>query len=128
MESRFSTPHTQMTPLTDFNAETGKLLISGKSVPENAAIFYDPMLEWLDQYIQMPAKKTTLTIQFEYFNTITTKILADIFFKLEVLHISKKSEVLVNWQYVEDDENMLETGEDYQSICAIPFNITPFIQ
>lgn len=125
MENRFETPFTQKTPFTDFNAESGNFVIRGKSVPDNAAIFYEPLFEWLDKYSQTPAKKTIVTIQFEYFNTSSAKFLLDMFSKLELIHTSKKSEVVVNWQYNDEDEDIRETGEDYQSICNIPFNITP---
>ena len=125
MEKRFQTPHTQKTPFTDFNADTGDFAIRGKSVPDNAAIFYEPLFEWLDQYSQSPAKNTIVTVQFEYFNTSTAKFLLDMFSRLELLQASKKSEVVVNWQYSDEDEDIKETGEDYQSICKIPFNITP---
>ena len=28
----------------------------------------------------------------------------------------------VNWYYEEDDEDMLEAGEDYEAIVSIPFD------
>jgi hypothetical protein len=30
------------------------------------------------------------------------------------------SDIVINWFYEEDDEDMLEAGEDYQAILSIP--------
>ncbi len=46
------------------------------------------------------------------------------FKKLETVY-KKNGEkgVVINWYYEEDDEDMLEAGEDYQSILKIPFKM-----
>lgn len=33
------------------------------------------------------------------------------------------SAVIINWHYEEDDEDMLEAGEDYQAIINVPFEV-----
>ena len=42
------------------------------------------------------------------------------FKKLETLNNGGKTSVSVNWHYEEDDEDMLEAGEDYQAIIDLP--------
>lgn len=115
---------TSKTPRIDFLAEQGALEISGKSIPENSVEFYQPVYSWLDQYSLQPKKNTVIKIQLEYFNTSSSKCLLDIFRKLEALQKSGKSEVTVTWMYEEEDEDMMEAGEDYQSIVKIPFTLT----
>ena len=44
------------------------------------------------------------------------------FKKVEYLTKTNKGDVTVNWYYEEDDEDMLEAGEDYDFIINIPFN------
>jgi len=114
---------TPKTPTIEFDAATGKLEIKGRSIPENSIEFYKPMVDWLEKYGDSPASSTEVNIQLEYFNTSSSKCILDVFKKLE--HISKqgKSEVIINWYYEEDDEDMLEAGEDYQSIMHIPFKM-----
>ena len=63
-----------------------------------------------------------MNIQLEYFNTSSSKCILDVFKKLEAIYKSG-NEVLINWFYEEDDEDMLEAGEDYQSIIKIPFKM-----
>lgn len=103
--------------------QTGFLEMKGKSIPENSVEFYKPVYEWLDEYIQQPKPSTKLLVQLEYFNTSSSKCILDIFRKLEALHKSGASTVAIVWLYDEDDEDMMETGEDYQTIVKVPFSI-----
>jgi len=104
----------------EINFKEGLIEISGRSIPENSIEFYKPMIEWLKEYVNEPIK-TEVNIKLEYFNTSSSKCLLDVFKKLE--DINKKTEVIINWCYEEDDEDMLEAGEDYESIIKIPFNM-----
>ncbi|MCX6291690.1 MAG: DUF1987 domain-containing protein [Bacteroidetes bacterium] len=115
---------TSKTPFVSFSADDGVLEMSGKSIPENSIEFYQPLYHWLDQYLQLPAKTTTVKIQLEYFNTSSSKCLLDVFRKLEAVQKSGRSEVTVMWMYEEEDEDMMEAGDDYQSIVSIPFRLT----
>jgi len=109
------------TPLVKFNAQDGKLEFRGRSIPENSIEFYTPIFDWIDKYSIQPKGETNVNIQLEYFNTSSSKCLLDIFKKLQSLHTSNKSKVTVTWFYEEDDEDMLEAGEDYQAIIKVPF-------
>lgn len=110
---------TPKTPTVNFNKEEGKLLIKGRSIPENSIEFYKPLIDWIEQYSSSPADKTQVNIQLEYFNTSSSKCILDVFKKLEAVN----GEVIVNWYYEEDDEDMLEAGEDYEAIINIPFKM-----
>ena len=122
----YSNEQTKNTPFINFNEETGVFEMKGKSIPENSFQFYKPLFEWLDNYIQKPAAKSVLNIQLDYFNTSSAKCIVDIFKKLEQIHKNDKGEATINWLYYEEDEDMLEAGEDYASIISIPFNLVPF--
>jgi len=113
---------TPKTPTVNFDAATGKIEIKGRSIPENSIEFYKPLVDWLEAYGASSLKNTVVNIQLEYFNTSSSKCILDIFKKLE--NIAKAgSEVIINWFYEEDDEDMLEAGEDYQSIIKVPFKM-----
>lgn len=113
---------TPKTPTVNFNAETGVVEIKGRSIPENSIEFYKPLVDWLEEYLADPATLTNVNIQLEYFNTSSSKCILDVFKKLEAIYKSG-NEVVINWHYEEDDEDMLEAGEDYQSIIKIPFKM-----
>ena len=112
------------TPTVEMNAENGVIEVKGRSIPENSIDFYRPVVEWLDAYAESPAKITEVNIQLEYFNTSSSKCILDVFKKLEnVFKKNNEKGVTINWYYEEDDEDMLEAGEDYQSILKIPFKM-----
>ena len=110
------------TPTIEFNSGSGYLLIRGRSIPENSIVFYKPLIESLDAYKNDSQSNTKVDIQLEYFNTSSSKCILDVFKKLEAIN-SGNSEVVVNWYYEEDDEDMLEAGEDYQAIINVPFKM-----
>ena len=112
----------QKTPTINFNSSTGVLEIAGRSIPENSVEFYRPILDWLDTYNASPAAKTEFVFKLEYFNTSSSKCILDIFRKLET--VAKSGfEITIKWFYDEDDEDMQESGEDFQEIIKIPFEM-----
>ena len=113
---------TPKTPTIKFQPEEGKLLIQGRSIPENSIEFYKPLIDALENYSSSPKDKTNVEIVLEYFNTSSSKCILDVFKKLEKIN-SEKDGVVINWHYEEDDEDMLEAGEDYQAIINIPFKM-----
>lgn len=110
------------TPTVKFDASEGIIEIKGRSIPENSIEFYKPLVDWLEEYKKDPLPLTRVNIQLEYFNTSSSKCILDVFKKLEAIH-KAKHDVEVNWYYEEDDEDMLEAGEDYESIIRIPFKM-----
>ena len=119
----FRAETTPRTPYLNLNPTTGVFEMKGKSIPENSVGYYKPMFEWFAQYIENPAPTTKLYIHLDYFNTSSSKIIVDLFKKLEQLHKSGKSQAEIVWVYSEDDEDMQEAGEDYKSILKLPFTI-----
>ncbi len=113
---------TPKTPSVNFDSASGILQLKGRSIPENSIEFYKPLVEWLDEYAGKPQPKTAVNIQLEYFNTSSSKCLLDLFKKLEGMHKSG-NDITIKWYYEEDDEDMLEAGEDYQSIINVPFKM-----
>lgn len=113
---------TPKTPKIKFDPSTGYLEIKGRSIPENSIEFYKPLLAALDKYATSPKPVTNVNVQLEYFNTSSSKCILDLFKKLESIN-NNGSSVIINWHYEEDDEDMLEAGEDYQAIINVPFKM-----
>ena len=67
---------TAKTPQVDFNQLTGDLILFGRSIPENAAKLYEPLLDWISDYIKSPHHTTNLRLNLEYFNTSSSIWLA----------------------------------------------------
>jgi len=111
---------TDDTPNVILDKENGIFEISGRSLPEDVAAFYEPILNWLDEYAEDPLDKTVFNFKLEYFNTASSKLLLDVLLKLEDMYDDGK-DVLVRWHYPDDDEDMEEAGEEYADIVEVPF-------
>ncbi len=113
---------TTKTPIVEFDTNTGQLVIKGRSIPENSIDFYKPLVDWIDAYANQPKELTVLNMQLEYFNTSSSKCILDVFKKLENIQKAGNA-VKIKWHYEEDDEDMLEAGEDYDAIIDIDFEM-----
>jgi hypothetical protein len=110
------------TPNVSFNAQTGKMEISGRSIPENSFQFYEPLIEWLEKYSQQAQKQTFFDFKLDYFNTSSSMYILGILKKLEKIHLEGKN-IVVRWYYDADDEDMLQTGEDLRQIVKLPIDM-----
>jgi len=110
------------TPRIDFDGETGVLELYGRSIPENSVAFFEPLNEWLIEYSQEAKEETIIDMKLEYFNTSSSKCILDLFKKLESMN-GVVTNVLVNWYYETDDEDMAEAGEDYEAIVDLKFKL-----
>ncbi|MFZ5554211.1 MAG: DUF1987 domain-containing protein [Bacteroidota bacterium] len=100
---------TESTPFVLFNGDAGQFEISGRSIPEDASSFYFPLVDYLDNYMKNPAPHTTFTFYLEYINSISQKMLVDLFIKLsELKHSGKPTEI--KWLYDSGDEEIHEEG------------------
>lgn len=91
---------------------TGDISIKGKSYPENAFEFFEPIMDWIEQYFESTTNdKTTINLEITYFNSSTSKVLFDLFDILEENCDSK--DIQVNWIYDKEDESSKEAGEEF---------------
>ena len=114
---------TSNTPFVHLDADTGKMEIKGRSVPENPLDFYSPLNEWLERFSAQAAERVlSMDVSLEYFNTSSSKCLLDVFKK--IVSIQKMgAAVEINWWCEEFDDDMIEAGKDYQDLLNVPFNI-----
>jgi hypothetical protein len=112
------------TPEIVLDKKTNTFLFKGKSLPENPISFYNPVLQWLENYSNDPNPETQVNFMMVYFNTSSSKIILDILKRFELIKKSGHN-VTVNWRFREDDEEMLEAGEIYSERVCIPFNLIP---
>jgi hypothetical protein len=114
------------TPGVHFSSEAGVMKLEGRSIPENPGDFFDPIIEWLDDYFAEPADLTRFDINLEYVNSGSSKYLLGIFRILKKKH-DEGLMCIINWYYEEDDEAIYSLGEHYKNTVKIPFNLIEFI-
>jgi hypothetical protein len=112
---------TYKTPHLQFDEQSGKLNIWGKSFSENSKEFYKPLIEKIKDYKKAPCPLTVIDIKLEYINSSSSKSIQDIIREFESMKALSK--IMINWNYESDDEDMLEAGEDYQSKSSLHFNL-----
>jgi hypothetical protein len=131
MEPLYIEP-SEFTPRVFFDPGNAVFEISGFSRPENTVDFYKPLLRWLDEYEENVLNKNTdysksnmvLNLKMTYFNSATSKYLLDLLMKFMKFH-SKGNTVEINWFYDEDDDEILESGEEISEMVNFPFNYIP---
>ncbi len=106
------------TPQIILDVENEKFLIKGKSYPENALTFFGPILDWLNEYVKNPLPKTNFDINVTYVNSISNKMVLDVFKTLS--KIEAPNELVVRWHHKEDNEDIQELGEEFGDLIQIP--------
>ena len=119
-------------PEVNFDPQTGDFSIVGISHPENISNFFDPVIEWLDEYIKelktngsSNAKPIKLRLFFKYINSASYKYLVTFLQKMNEF-VELKVPVNMEWQYEPEDEDMREAGYELMeySNINIPFTCT----
>jgi hypothetical protein len=112
---------TQSTPQVILDPD-GVIIIKGRSMNKNAAGFYKQIESWIDVYVCNPAEITRVDIYLEYFNSINSKIFTALLRKISEVRLKDK-EFIINWYYEEDDEDILDQGENISSVLNIPIHL-----
>ncbi len=115
---------TKYTPEVSLNLDTHVLEIKGECYPENTTVFFQPIFDWLKNYLTtLENQHVTFNIELVYFNSSSSKALINLFDVLE--GASKKGkQVMVNWIYETDDEDMKEFGEEFEEdLEVLSFNL-----
>jgi len=104
-----------------FDADSNELNFAGESYPENAIKVYEPVYQWIDEFLKKPYRDIRVNFRMSYFNTSSSKCLLEILKKLEKYLLTNKGKVTVYWYYEEEDIDMLEFGEFFENDVRIPF-------
>lgn len=116
---------TKYTMEINFDKDTGILDMAGSSYPENALDFFDPVIDWIKNYISRVDKPVVMNIRLNYLNTSSTKCILDIFEILNQYHKSA-GHVKINWYYEEDDDDIKETGEELAEDFDFPITFISY--
>jgi hypothetical protein len=111
---------TRTTPEIVLNPD-GMLWIKGRSIHENVAEFYEPVDNWVNEYIESPAELTHVDMNLEYFNSSSAKLFIQILQKITYVTLKDKK-FSFNWYFEDGDDDILERGEYFSSILDVPFN------
>ncbi|HQV51478.1 MAG: DUF1987 domain-containing protein [Flavobacteriales bacterium] len=117
---RYHVERTDTSPQIDIDVDNGILEFIGRSLPHNSEQFYAQIYNWLDEYLEKPSEETTVNMHMDYLDTSSSRHLYNIFKRLNTAG-ETGNKVQVNWHFECGDEEMAETGKDYQSFFNMNF-------
>lgn len=117
--------HSDIYPTIIMDKENGIFEIKGVSLPENGKEFYQPVLDFLDEYSHDANKITLFVFNLKFFNISSSKMFLYMLYKLKELSDSGKA-VVVIWSFDHDD--IREAGEDFQHMVDVPFQFKEVFQ
>lgn len=115
---------TSKTPEVDFSP--GVVQLSGRSIPEDAVSFYQPLLRWVHSYIENPEQFTKVNFKIEYINSGSNRFIFAIF-KLFDECFEKGHEISITWYFEEDDDTIKGLGKDFQSLLKVPIKLVEIV-
>jgi hypothetical protein len=115
---------TKKTPLIHINLKENKFLIKGPSFSENIIDIYNPIIDWIDDNIPNLDIELTCELYFTVLNSASHKKIFQILIRLNS-YLDSGKKIKVQWFYDEDDEDIMEMGEDLTELINIPFDIIP---
>jgi len=121
MESIY-TEKTKKTPLINLNLEGNVFQIKGPSFSEDIIEVYKPVIEWIDEAIPQLEKELNCELYFTVLNSASHKKIFQILIKLNSFMDDGKK-INVKWYYDEDDEDIMEMGEDLIELINLPFEL-----
>ncbi len=106
-------------PCLLFDGDKGIFEISKRSLPENAIRFYEPYLEYINNYLRSPKEKTQITFHFDYISTSSTKQIMKMIMLFDQL--KQTNTLTLNWNYDKGDVDMMQTGKRLEQLTSFKF-------
>ena len=118
---------TDNSPSVLFDAHRGIYQIEGTSIMENAAVFFDPLQDWIEEYAAQINPEINLVFKLKCFDSATKKYFLELLIKLEVRHkINKKTKF--TWYYNKNDPDMGQEGLSLARMTEIGCNLIAYDQ
>jgi hypothetical protein len=111
-------------PEVSFDAEKGICEMKGDSFMNNVAEFYEPVLNWLRNYIVSGKKEIIFKFKLKYYNSsssIGITAIMDLLKKFEI----EGADVSVEWYYDKFEEETEEDVTDFAIASGISIKLIP---
>ena len=119
-EDKVYIPESKKNPELIFDKNKGYFFLGGRSMPYNANDFYVPVFQEVDEYLKNPNDETKVVFKLDYLDSSSSQLILALIYKFRTL-FDKKKNVKVEWHFMEDDYDILETGETYSELSGIDF-------
>ena len=118
---------TDSLPGVNFDITSIRLLVNGRSIPENAFTFYTPLITWINDFYSKNSFNTkveasTIDITCDYFNSSSAKMFLYMFEALA--NYQKEGHLIdINWFVSKEDEEIIDMIDDIRLISEIKIKI-----
>ena len=114
---------TKTSPYLLIDEENNYMKLEGKSYLEDVFGFFQDINDWLDKIFENDSAELTFDCEMEYFNSSTTKMIFNSLRKMDNA-AEKGAKITVNWIAYEDDEMIIECGEEFaEDLDNLTFNM-----
>ncbi len=121
----FKVTGTSQYPHIILDKDSGKFEFSGNSLPEDAKAFFDPIIQWIENYSQTPNPETVVRFKMVYYNTPSSKLLFQVLKRFEKI-AAMGNKVSIVWAYNEDDIDIKDAGRDLAEHIKVPFKMESY--
>ena len=115
---------TKKTPLISLDLNENIFQIKGPSFSEDILSIYDPVINWMEENLPQLEKELTCELYFTVLNSASHKKIFQILIILNGF-MDRGKKIRVRWYYDEDDEDIMEMGEDLTELINLPFELVP---
>jgi len=114
---------TKSTPEINFQPDEHLLKIKGESYPENSFDYFEPIFDWLEEYLDiLDDKELRVEMYISYLNTSSTKSIMYILDLLDEAYVDGCNIKMV-WYYEKDNELSYNIAQDFMSYLELPFEL-----
>ena len=114
---------TGSTPYVLVDEENSYMKFEGECFHENVVRFFEDIIVWLEEFLKRNFKQFVFDCQLQYFNSSTAKLLLNMLTEMDE-HAKDGKKVVVNWITTEDNDIIIECGEDFQEeMLHLEFNV-----
>ncbi len=96
---------------------SGTISIHGKSMMEDASLYYSVCQNWVKEYLQKNIGLITVEIDLSYFNSSSAKQLMKLLMTID--ESETKGQVI--WVYPKGNDVLLERGQELEIMLDLPF-------
>ena len=110
-------------PIINYDEMRGTIHMKGKSISPEVEEYYGEFLPYLDDCLKKDPRDIRVTMELEYFNAKTSKILMDFFGILKDQVVANGYGYDITWILEEGDEDMREVIQDYEDLTKLKMKI-----
>ncbi len=104
---------TEADPELKANFETGEINISERFLSYFPYEIFYPLVIWIDDYLTKGNSIKKIGLDFDYFSTSPSKCILEL---LKFVAKSSNEDLKIVWFHYDDDEDMIQAGNDYKEM------------